>query len=147
VGRRRVAIAAVMAVLAFWVSGVATAESSGPVKLEVMVSHISQEPGPIDPRAERLDAKLHGDFRYESLRVLSQKKLNLALNELATVSLPDGNELQIRLLSISDRGVLVAVAIEDSVQSDLQIPNGHIVAIGAGRHEGGKLVISLEPSF
>lgn len=146
-GRRKAVIAAVMAGLVFWVSGVATAEPSGPVVLEVMVSHISQEAGSIDPRAERLDAKLRSEFRYESLRVLSQKKLTLSLNELATVSLPDGNELQIRVLSISDRGVLVAVAVEGSVQSDLQIPNGHLVAIGAGRHENGKLVISLEPSF
>ena len=79
--------------------------------------------------------------------MLSQQKLTLALNELATVALPDGNELKLRPLSLSDRGVLVAVAVEGSVQSDLQIPNGHLVAIGAGRHEGGKLVISLEPHF
>jgi len=41
----------------------------------------------------------------------------------------------------------VAVSVEGSVQSDMQIPNGHLVAIGAGRYEDGKLVISLEPHF
>jgi len=50
-------------------------------------------------------------------------------------------------LSISERGVLVAVNVEGSVQSDMQVPNGHLVAIGAGRFEGGKLVISVEPHF
>jgi len=56
-------------------------------------------------------------------------------------------ELQLRPLSLSDRGVLMAVTVRGSVQSDMQIPNGHLVAIGAGQFEGGKLVISLEPHF
>jgi hypothetical protein len=131
----------------FWLTGVAAAQSAGPVVIEVMVSQISQQPGSIDPRAKRLDAKLRDEFRYESLQVLSQRKLTLKLNELATVALPDGNELQLRPLNISDHGVLVAVTVKGSVQSDLQIPNGHLVAIGAGRHGDGKLVISLEPTF
>jgi hypothetical protein len=71
----------------------------------------------------------------------------MAVNDLKRLDLPDGHELQLRVLSLSNRGALVAVAIEGSVQSDMQIPNGHLVAIGAGRHEGGKLVISLEPHF
>jgi len=41
----------------------------------------------------------------------------------------------------------MAVSVRGSVQSDMQIPNGHLVAIGAGQFEGGKLVISLEPHF
>jgi len=148
VGRRSAMIAAVIAGLLVWGgSGIAGAASDGPIEIDVMVSHISQEPGEIDPRAKRLDEKLRSDFRYESLKVLSQRKVRVALNELAHVSLPDGNELKLRPLNISDRGVLVAVTIEGSVQSDLQIPNGHLVAIGAGRYQNGKLVISLEPRF
>jgi hypothetical protein len=112
-----------------------------------MVSQISQQPGSVDPRARRLDEKFRGEFRYESLRVLKQQRLSLALNELASVALPNGSELQIRPLSVSDRGVLVAVNVEGAVQTDLQIPNGHLVAIGAGRYQDGKLVISLEPHF
>jgi hypothetical protein len=101
----------------------------------------------VDPRASRLDAQLRGEFRYESLRVLQQKRLSLELNQLGRLSLPNGSELQLRPLSLSDRGVLMAVTVRGSVQSDMQIPNGHLVAIGAGQFEGGKLVISLEPHF
>jgi len=145
--RRSATMAALMAALLVLAgSGVARA-ADGPIEIDVMVSEISKEPGAIDPRAKRLDAKLRNDFRYESLKVLSQKKVRVALNELARVPLPDGNELQLRPLNISDRGVLVAVTVEGTVQSDLQIPNGHLVAIGAGRHGDGKLVISLEPRF
>jgi hypothetical protein len=127
--------------------GAAVAQGGGAIGVDVMVSQISQQPCAVDPRAQRLDAKLRGEFRYECLKVLKQQRLNVALNELASVALPNGRELQLRPLSISDRGVLMAVNVEGSVQSDMQIPNGHLVAIGAGRYEDGKLVISLEPRF
>jgi hypothetical protein len=133
--------------LACLVAAAAAAESGGPIAVEVMVSQISQEPGEIDPRARRLDAELRDEFRYESLHVLKKEKLSLALNQVGVVALPNGKELQLRPLSVSDRGVLMAVNVEGSVQSDMQIPNGHLVAIGAGRYQDGKLVISLEPSF
>lgn len=143
--RHRVVFAALLACLV-WVAP-ATAEDGGPIAVEVMVSHISQQPGEIDSRAKRLDAELRDEFRYESLRVLKKQKLSLALNEVGKVALPNGSELQLRPLSLSDRGVLMAVNVTGSVQSDMQIPNGHLVAIGAGRFEDGKLVISLEPRF
>lgn len=135
-------------VMAAWIApSPASAQPAGPIAVDVMVSHISQKPGKIDPRARRLDAELRGEFRYESLRVLKQRRLTLALNELGRVALPNGSVLQLRPLSLSDRGVLMAVAVQGAVQSDLQIPNGHLVAIGVGRHGDGKLVISLEPHF
>lgn len=143
--RRRTIFAAFLACLL--AAAPAAAQGGGPIAVQVMVSHISQNPGEIDPRAHRLDAELRDEFRYESLRVLKQQQLSLALNEIGRVSLPNGSELQLRPLSLSDRGVLMAVTVKGSVQSDMQIPNGHLVAIGAGRHEDGKLVISLEPRF
>jgi hypothetical protein len=142
-----VAIAALVAGLSWLLPGVGAAQGAAPITVEVMVCQISQQPGSVDPRAQRLDAKLRGEFRYESLRVLKQQRLRLALNELASVELPNGRELQLRPLSVSDRGVLIAVNVQDSVQTDMQIQNGHLVAIGAGRFEDGKLVISLEPHF
>ena len=146
-GRLNVAIAVLVAVLTWLHSGAAAAQGGGAVGVDVMVSRISQQPCAVDPRAKRLDAKLRGEFRYECLKVLKQQRLSVALNELASVALPNGRDLQLRPLSISDRGVLMAVNVEGSVQSDMQIPNGHLVAIGAGRYEDGKLVISLEPHF
>ena len=146
-GRCSRRFAAVVVAVVWLLPGVAAAEGAEKVALDVMVSQISQQPGSVDPRAERIDAKLRGEFRYESLRVLQEERLELELNELASLELPNGHELQLRPLSISDRGVLVAVNVEGSVQTDMQIPNGHLVAIGAGRYQDGKLVISIEPHF
>lgn len=145
-GRSGIIAASIMSVV-WLLAGAGAALADEPIEMDVMVSHISQQAGDVDPRAKRLDAKLRGEFRYESLRVLSQQRLSMDLNDLTRMDLPDGHELQLRVLSISDRGALVAVTIEGSVETDLQIPNGHLVAIGAGRHEDGKLVISLEPHF
>ena len=145
--RLSVAIAALVAGLVWIVPVVAAAQDAERIAVDVMVSRISQQPCAVDPRAQRLDAELRGEFRYECLKVLQQERLSVALNELASFALPNGRDLQLRPLSISDRGVLVAVNVEGSVQSDMQIPNGHLVAIGAGRYEDGKLVISLEPHF
>ena len=58
--------------------------------------------------------------------------------------LPSGKRLRVRPLQVGERGVLVAVAIEDTLQTDLRIRNGHLVVIGAEPYEEGKLVISLE---
>jgi hypothetical protein len=145
--RRSLEIAALAACLGWLAPAAALAQAARSIEVDVMVCRISQDPGPVDPRASRLDAQLRGEFRYESLKVLQQKRLSLALNELGRLGLPNGSELQLRPLSLSDRGVLMAVAVQGSVQSDMQIPNGHLVAIGAGQLEGGKLVISLEPHF
>jgi hypothetical protein len=125
----------------------ATAADGDTVHFDVMVSRISNEPGTVDARASRLDATLRDEFRYESLAVLQEKRITVAINDLASMKLPNGKELQLRPLSLSDRGVLVAVNVEGAVQSDMQIPNGHLVAIGAGRFEAGKLVISIEASY
>lgn len=142
-----VVAAVVVAVLVAVWSGAAVAEDGAKVRFDVMVSRISNEPGSVDARASRLDAKLRGEFRYESLAVLQEKQISVALNDLASMELPNGKKLQLRPLSVSDRGVLVAVNVEGAVQSDMQIPNGHLVAIGAGRFEDGKLVISIEASY
>jgi hypothetical protein len=133
--------------LAWLVPVAAAAQDAETIAVDVMVSHISQQPCAVDPRAKRLDAKLRGEFRYECLKVLEQERLTVALNELASVALPNGRQLQLRPLSLSKRGVLISVNVEGAVQTDMQIPNGHLVAIGAGRYEDGKLVISLEPHF
>ena len=146
-GRHNLSWLAVVAVLVLALPEVVAAQAASKIRFDVMVSRISQQPGEVDPRAARLDTELRGDFRYESLAVLKEERLLLELNELATLELPNGKKLQLRPLSISDRGVLVAVNVEDSVQSDMQVPSGHLVAIGAGRFEGGRLVISLEPHF
>jgi hypothetical protein len=129
------------------VSGPAAAQEARRIAMEVMVSHISDRPGEIDARASELDRKLRQEFRYKSLRVLQSRRLSLELDEVGSLKLPNGKYLRVRPLQVSDRGVLTAVSVEGTLETDLRIRNGHLVVIGAERHDDGKLVISLEPHF
>ena len=54
------------------------AEAEPTVRFDIMVSQISDQPGPIDPRAKALHEKLRREFRYESLRVLEKANMKLA---------------------------------------------------------------------
>jgi hypothetical protein len=112
-----------------------------------MVIQLSQQPGPIDARAQRLHEKLHAQFRYESLRVLQRERLSLAVDELASLQLPNGRTFRLRPLNLGESSVLLAVSVEGTLQTDMRIGNHKIVAIRAGRFEDGSLVISLEPDF
>jgi len=117
------------------------------IDVELMVSHVSSAAGEIDPRGRKLDQKLQGQFRYESLRVLQVRQLRLALNEVGRVELPNGKSVRVQPLQLSGGGVLLAVDVEGAARMDLKVRNGHLVVIGAERYEDGKLVISLEPSW
>lgn len=144
--RRGFAIAAAGGLLL--VSAPVAAQEARRIEFDVMVSHISDRPGKIDPRASKLDRKLQEKhFRYQSLRVLQSRKLSLELDQVGSLKLPNGKQLIVRPLQVGDRGVLTAVTVEGSVDADVRIPNGHLVVIGAEHHEDGMLVFGLEPHF
>jgi hypothetical protein len=117
------------------------------IDIELMVSHVSNEGGEIDPRGQKLHQKLRGQFRYESLRVLEIRELRLALNEVGSVGLPNGKSVRVQPLQLSGSGVLLAVDVEGAARMDLKVRKGHLVVIGAERYQDGKLVVSLEPSW
>ncbi len=117
------------------------------ISLDVMLSHISDQPGAIDPRAARLHAKLSQNFRYESLRVLDEQQMHLEINDLGVMTLPTGRRLRVTPMIIDQRGALLAVDLEGSAQVDIRIKRHHLVVIGAQRYQGGRLVISIYPDF
>ena len=115
-------------------------------EIEVMVSQIGEGAGSIDPKGAKLHAKLQKQFRYESLKVLKTKRLKLDLDEVGTLSLPNGKPLRVRPLQLGDRGLLLAAHVGD-LQMDLKLTRGHLVVIDAGRHAGDRLVVSFEASW
>jgi hypothetical protein len=122
-------------------------EGPGAITLQVMLSHISNEPGSIDKRAAMLDAKIHKDFRYESLRVLEEKEMRLEMGDLGSLRLPTGKLLRVTPMVIDAQGALLAIDLEGSAKADLRVKRRHLVVIGAQSYLGGKLVISLYPEF
>lgn len=124
----------------------ASAAAAQTFEIDVMVSQIGDGPGGIDPRAAELDAKLKGQFRYQSLKVLDSRRLQLGLDQVGTLSLPNGKPLRVRPLQLTDRGLLLAAQVGE-IQTDLKLTRGHLVVIDAGQHAGGKLVVSFQASW
>ena len=91
----------------------ATAGADEPrrIDLEVLVAYISDEPGGVDEQAQELDRKLAGQFRYQTLRVLDQRRLDLPLGAVQSVPLPNGRLLNVRAFQLASRGVLLGVTV------------------------------------
>lgn len=117
------------------------------VSLKLMVSHLCQKPGDIDPAAAELDQQLREDFRYTSLKVLQSETFVVPLREVVQITLPTGKFVRVRPISIGRHGLSMLVEVEGMLQTDLQVKNKHQVVIGAQRYEEGKLVITVQPTF
>lgn len=117
------------------------------VGLSLTLSHASPKPGPIDPGAAEIHRQLRREFRYESLRVIEQRHMNLRMQELGGIDLPTGKRVELRPLSLTPSGVLIAVEIEGTLQTDLRVPNRKLVVIGVDRYQDGKLILTLQPDY
>ena len=98
-------------------------------------------------RGRTVHEKLRSQIRYESLRVLQQKHLDLRIDQIGSLELPNQRKLLVRPMDVGERGVLLAVEVEGFADSDLRIPNHHMVIFGTHPFEDGKLVISIEPAW
>jgi hypothetical protein len=147
--RARIALAFALAGLAAaWAVGSVHAQAaSDRVPVNVMVVHTSDGEGGIDPRARELDEKLKKHLRYKSMRVLQEQRVDLEMNRVGTVQLPDGRKLRMRLMHKGAKGVLIAVDVQGAVKLDARAPNHHKLVIGAGEYQGGNLAVSIEPDY
>ena len=145
---------AAIGVLIAGLSGVASAQnlvdtrSRPAVRATLMVTHLSNEGNEIDPRARELDARLRRqNIRFPSARVLEVREVRLRLDKTETIDLPGGRFARFQPVHVGERGVLIAVDVEDSVKMDVRVRPGRMVVIDGGRYDGGKLVISIQPDY
>ena len=124
-------------------SGEARAEGEPTFDLEVIVASLTSEHDKIDRAARRLHKELKDQFRYEGIRVLETRELELSVDDVFDMKLPTRRRLRIRPLVIEKKSALVSVEISGLVQSDLRIKQGQLIIIGAERYLDGKLVIAL----
>ncbi len=141
----RSALAALVVLLAMGAPS-AVAEP-GRIDVRVLVCHAAAEAGAVDPGCGKLHGKIGREFRYESLKRLSERSLSLGLDQVGSVVLPNGKRLRVRPLQVDGDSALLAVDVEGSVKTDVRVRKGKSVVIGAERYENGKLVISLEPRW
>lgn len=144
-GSSRAALA--IGALLLLAAGPAIGQAVRRVRLDLTVSHATMQPGPVDPTAAELQASLREDFRYESIRVLERRRLDLKLQEIGGLDLPTGKRVRIRPLHMGEGGVLLAVDIEDTLHTDVRIPDRRPVVIGVDRYLDGKLILTVQPDY
>lgn len=137
--------AALLAGLVF--TAPALAQTARRVGLDLTVSHASPHPGPVDPAAARLHERLRDDFRYQSLRVIERRRLDLRTGEIGGLDLPSGKRVRVRPLHMGPSGVLLAIDIENTLHTDMRIPDRQPVVIGVDRYDDGKVILTLEPEL
>jgi hypothetical protein len=129
------------------VANSAWSEEGRRFSVKVTVAEISDAAGQIDARAARLDRNLREKFKYNSLKVIKERRLKLALDEVGSVKLPNGRMFRVQPLDVGDRGLLMAVGWEGEVMMDMRAPSNHLLVIGGPAHDGGQLVVSIEPQY
>jgi len=144
---RRLISGALAAAALLGSAAVASADPPRRITIDVTVSHALDAQGAIDPRGLQLDAYLKPQFKYGGLKVLQVERLDLALDQVGTLQLPNGRKFRVRPLDVGSEGVLLSVSVQGTLWTDMRVRNGHLVVIGAERYEEGKLVIGLEPHF
>ena len=117
------------------------------VHVMVVVNHVSQHPGPVDPAAAKLEHRLRPDFKYKSVRVMQTEQMTLALNQTGSMTLPTGRLLKVKPRKLGQAGAPHVVEIEGTLRTNLRVPNHHQVVIGAQNYQDGKLVVTLEPEY
>jgi hypothetical protein len=119
-------------------------ESTDLVPLDVTVLRVSDEPGEVDPRVERVDRLLRGQIAYQSLAIVDVHHRELPLNEVWTFELPTGQSVQLRPLEANKSGTLLSLDVEDGLQGDFRVRPGQPLIVGGARYGEGKLVLVVE---
>jgi hypothetical protein len=101
-GRRRVALGVIALAAGLALGSAGHAQEKGSIHFEMIVSHVSPEPGSIDPRAEELHRQIKGEIRYRSLRVIELRTFDLDLDEVGSLELPTGRKVRVRPLAVAE---------------------------------------------
>ena len=113
------------------------------VSIQVIVSHASQEKGPME--APNL---LPPGFDFQSHKILQRKTFNLALGQEGQLELPNGKAVKLRPESIQGNQLMMFVEVEGATKSELRMRNGKRVTIRhPQRYENGNLLVHLEATF
>lgn len=117
------------------------------IPMNVLVTQLSNQGKGVDRDARELDGKLRGQFKYDSLQVLQKRRIDLKLDEVGTIRLPNGRVARVQPIHRSEEGVLMAVDVENAAKIDARVRNHNLLVIRAGKYDDGDLVLSLEPDY
>ena len=140
----------VLGMLALGAARLAHAADDAPVKGEVLVILAKEAEGEYDPKLKKLPALQKPPFNaFKSMSVLSTTGIELTSDKDATVPLPNGRTLQLKLLErMPDGRHKVQVSINRPGKQDYLplltvIASGEPFFVAGQSHAGGTLVIGV----
>jgi hypothetical protein len=128
----------------------ALAHADAPVKAEVLVVLAKTEAGSIDEKLKSLPALQKPPFNgFGSLKLLATHEVALSSAEPATIELPNGRRLKLKLLErLPDGRHKLEVSINRPDQKDYLplltvVASGEPFFVAGQKHAGGTLVIGV----
>lgn len=113
--------------------------------VEVEQIHASKAEGPADPRMAKFRAQLD-DFAYRSYKLVSERKVTVALGASETVPLAGGKELKITFTKVDKDGrSRLRLSIKGVVETSVSLAAGGSVVLGgpALPHGDGALFVPV----
>ena len=133
-----------------WLAAAPHAHAAGATKGEVLVILAKEETGAIDDKLKALRALQKPPLSaFKSMKVLSTTAVEISIEHPATVELPNGRTLQIKLLeSMPDGRNKVQVSInrpgkQEYLQKATVNVSDEPFFVAGQRYEGGTLVIGV----
>lgn len=134
-------------------AGILAAPAQAQSKIDIAVRAVlaSQDPVYLDPRLSDLVEELQSVFRYSSYRLLSEKRLDLALKETGMVSLPGDRILKIRPVQMAGNRVELELVIfkkdKEIFQTVTQLLNHSSIIVGGPEYKDGYLLFNISAAF
>jgi hypothetical protein len=129
--------------VALWLSsGAALAEDTVPVQADVVFA--STAPGVVEPTLAPMQAKLGARVKYQTLRRLSSRRLELRAATAARVELPNAKVAELSLVALKQHVAEVRVKVPP-VDATYSLGKEKSLYVQAGPHQAGELWLVLSP--
>ena len=121
------------------------------VQTRVRVIEASNVGSVIDPSLRDLHGQLGSLFRYTSYRLLRDERINLSLNQPASVPVHQGISIEITQVGLQANMAELRVRIKrdgaDLLNTQVRLSPGRTVLIGGPKHGEGVVILALSANF
>lgn len=120
-------------------------EEKQSVYFRIRVIQASEQNGKIEPGCEET-RRLLPWANFKRMELLQERRLRLSMGEAGQVDLPTGKRVRLVPISILNRRLHVHLQ-GPSINGRLQMVRGKPILLGPQRHEGGRLIVRIDPEF
>lgn len=129
-----------LTVAAFMLAPVLAAEPSVPVQAEVV--YASTNAGQVDPALARMRDAMASKVKYQTMKKLDAKKLELVQDKLQTIALPNQKTAEVTLQGVKENVATLRVKVAPT-EATYSLAKEKTLYLQGGAHDGGDLWLVL----